>query len=71
MPGTSAENVKRWAEQIIKLRERINKLYAEETGQSIEKIQADTDRDYWFAPDEAVEYGLISRVINTYAELNA
>lgn len=71
MPGTSAENVKRWAEQILKLRERINKLYAEETGHSIEKIQADTDRDYWFTPDEAVAYGLIHRVINSYAELNA
>lgn len=70
LPGTSAENVKRWAEQIIKLRTRINNLYAEETGQSIEKIKEDTDRDTWFTPDAAVEYGLISKVINSYDDLN-
>ena len=71
MPGTSAENLKRWAEQIIKLRTRINNLYAEETGQAIEKIREDTDRDTWFSPEDAVEYGLISKVINSYDDLNA
>ena len=70
IPGTSAENLKRWAEQILKLRTRINNLYAAETGQAIEKIQEDTDRDTWFTPEDAVEYGLISKVINTYGDLN-
>ncbi|MCZ6636408.1 MAG: ATP-dependent Clp protease proteolytic subunit [bacterium] len=68
-PGAQAENIKRWAEQILKLRERINRLYAEETGHSIEKIQEDTDRDYWMSPEEAVEYGLLSKVITSYEEI--
>ena len=71
IPGTSAENLKRWAEQILKLRARINHLYARETGQTLQKIQEDTDRDTWFTPEAAVEYGLISKVINTYTDLNA
>ena len=66
-----AEDIKRTAEQILKLRERINKLYAEETGQPLEKVQEDTDRDYWLSPEEAVEYGLISKVISSHEELDA
>jgi ATP-dependent Clp protease protease subunit len=69
IPGTSAENIKRWAEQIIKLRTKINQLYADETGRPIEEIAQDTDRDRWFTPEEAVEYGLISHVIASYDDL--
>ena len=65
----AAEDIKRTAEQILKLRQRINELYAAETGQSIEKVSEDTDRDYWMSADEAVEYGLISRVINSIEDL--
>ena len=57
----AAEDIKRTAEQILKLRQRINELYAQETGQPIEKVSEDTDRDYWMSAEEAVEYGLISR----------
>ena len=67
----AAEDIKRTAEQIIKLRLRINELYAEETGQALEKVTKDTDRDYWMTAQEAVEYGLISRVIATYDELES
>jgi len=70
IPGTSAENVKRWAEQIIKLRKKINQLYADETGRPIEEIQQATDRDQWFTPEEAVEYGLISKIITNYNDLD-
>lgn len=69
IPGTSAENVKRWAEQIIKLRKKINQLYADETGRPFDEIAQDTDRDRWFTPEEAVEYGLISHVISSYNDL--
>ncbi|MDP6776220.1 MAG: ATP-dependent Clp protease proteolytic subunit [Candidatus Latescibacteria bacterium] len=65
----AAEDIRRTAEQILKLRERINELYAKETGQPLEKVQEDTDRDYWLSAEEAVEYGLISKVIDTCAEL--
>lgn len=69
IPGTSAENVKRWAEQIIKIRKKINELYARETGRPVEEIAEATDRDYWFSAEEAVEYGLISHVISSYDDL--
>ncbi|MDA0711547.1 MAG: ATP-dependent Clp protease proteolytic subunit [bacterium] len=69
IPGTSAENIKRWAEQIIKLRRKINQLYADETGRPFEEIVRDTDRDRWFSPEEAVAYGLIHKVISSYGDL--
>ena len=65
----AAEDIKRTAEQILKLRERINELYAEETGQPLEKVSDDTDRDYWMTAPEAVEYGLISKVVTAMGEL--
>ena len=67
----SAEDLRRTAEEILKLRARINELYAEETGQPLEKVAVDTDRDFWMTAEEAVEYGLISRVVNSYDELEA
>lgn len=65
----AAEDIKRTAEQILKLRARINELYAEETGQPLEKVSDDTDRDYWMTAPEAVEYGLISKVVTAMGEL--
>lgn len=51
------------AEKIIEIRQRINKILAEETGQPLENIEHDTDRDYFLSADEAKEYGLIDNVI--------
>jgi ATP-dependent Clp protease, protease subunit len=65
----AAEDLRRTAEQILKLRQRINELYAQETGQPLAKVSEDTDRDYWMTAQEAVEYGLISRVVNSHDEL--
>jgi ATP-dependent Clp protease protease subunit len=65
----AAEDLRRTAEQILKLRQRINELYASETGQPLDKVSVDTDRDYWMTAQEAVEYGLISRVVNSASEL--
>lgn len=64
-----AEDLRRTAEQILKLRQRINELYAEETGQPFDKITEDTDRDFWMSAEEAVGYGLIHKVISSYDEL--
>ena len=64
-----AEDVKRTAEQVIKTRRLINELYARETGQPVEKVEEDTDRDYWMSAQEAVDYGLVTRIINTYSDL--
>ena len=44
------------------MRQRLNKILAEHTGQTVERIAEDTDRDFWMSPDEAEEYGLIDEV---------
>ncbi|MGF1529192.1 MAG: ATP-dependent Clp protease proteolytic subunit [Candidatus Competibacterales bacterium] len=58
------------AEQIIKMRERLDRIFADATGQPLERIAKDTDRDYWMTPDEAIDYGLLGRVIRSKAELS-
>lgn len=50
------------AQQIVYLRERLNEILAERTGQSLERIRKDTDRDYWMSAEQAVEYGAIDEV---------
>ena len=57
------------AREIIKMRERINRIIARETGQTYERIARDTDRNYWMGADEAIEYGLVSRVVESAKDL--
>ena len=57
------------ARELEKLRAKINQMIAEETGQSLDKVERDTDRDYWLSADEAQEYGLVSRIIANRSEL--
>ena len=66
----AAEDVRRTAEEVVKIKKKINEMYAAETGQPFEKVEEDTDRDYWMSPYEAVEYGLISRVVNGFDEID-
>jgi ATP-dependent Clp protease protease subunit len=51
------------AKEILKIREKINDLLATHTGQPIEKIGQDTERDYYMSGQEAIEYGLIDRIL--------
>ncbi|MBM3248165.1 MAG: ATP-dependent Clp endopeptidase proteolytic subunit ClpP [Candidatus Omnitrophica bacterium] len=51
------------AKEILRLRDKINEILAQHTGKPLEKIQKDTDRDYFMSPEEAKEYGLIDEVI--------
>jgi ATP-dependent Clp protease protease subunit len=53
------------AKEILRIREQLNGILADRTGQSIEKIQKDTDRDYFMSAQEAKDYGLIDKVIET------
>ncbi|MFC1525319.1 ClpP family protease [Candidatus Latescibacterota bacterium] len=53
------------AREIIKTREEINRLLAEHTGQDVEKIAKDTDRDYFMSSEEATEYGLVDEIITS------
>jgi ATP-dependent Clp protease protease subunit len=58
------------AKELEKLREKINHLIAHETGQDVNKVAVDTDRDYWLSADEALQYGLISRIISSRIDLD-
>lgn len=64
-----ATDIEIHAREIERTRDRINKLIAQETGQDLERVKKDTDRDYWMTADEAVSYGLISRTVNRRDEL--
>lgn len=59
------------AEEIMKMRENLNQLFAEQTGQPIERVRKDTDRNFWMSAEEALEYGLVGQIINTAADLDA
>ncbi len=67
--GGQAADIRIAAEEILKLRGRINQLIANETGQDVKKVENDSDRNFWMTSDQALEYGLISRVITTAGEL--
>lgn len=58
-----AEDIKIHAEKIIQIREQINKILSERTGQPYERIEKDTDRDFFMSAKEAKEYGIIDEVI--------
>jgi len=57
------------ANEILRIRQRINMLISEETGQPIEKVENDTRRNYWLDAEQAVEYGLISKIVQSRKDL--
>ncbi len=62
-----AEDIKIHAEWILKTREKLNRILAENSGQPLEKVERDTDRDHFMSADEACAYGLIDQVITSKA----
>ena len=66
-----AADIEIQAREIVAVRERLNEILSRHTGQTAERIAADTDRDYWMSPDEAVEYGLVDSVQRPRADLKA
>ena len=62
-----ASDIEIQAREILKTREQLNRLYAERTGQTLERIAADMERDRWMSPVEAQEYGLIDQVLDKRA----
>ncbi len=62
-----ATDIEIHAREILKTREQLNRIYADRTGQSIEKITSDMERDFFMSPTEAKEYGLIDQVIERRA----
>jgi ATP-dependent Clp protease protease subunit len=62
-----AADIEIQAREILKTREQLNRIYSERTGQSVDKIAADMERDYWMSPIEAKDYGLIDQVLDKRA----
>ncbi len=58
------------AKQILKIKEKLNKILAEHTGQSLEKVEKDTDRDFYLSAQEAKDYGIIDQVIDKESKEN-
>ena len=62
--GGDASDIEIHAREIVKTRERINGIIADQTGQSLTKVSEDTQRDYWMSAEESVEYGLVGKIVN-------
>ena len=57
------------AKEILRVRKRINSIISEATGQPIEKVNKDTDRNYWLNAEEALEYGIVNKIISSHSQL--
>jgi len=57
------------AEEILKMRERLNRIIARETGQPIERIVHDTERNYWMSAEQACEYGMVAKIVSSANEV--
>lgn len=66
--GGQAADIRIEALEIVKIRTRINRLISEETGQTVEKVALDSDRNYWMNAEEAHGYGLVNKIITNIAE---
>lgn len=65
----TASDIQIEASEILKCREKINRMISDETNQEFEKVENDTRRNYWMSAEEAVKYGLISKIIQTHSDL--
>jgi ATP-dependent Clp protease protease subunit len=64
-----ASDVQIQAREILRMRERLNRIFADATGQPIDKIKRDVDRDYWMQAEEAKAYGLVGRIVKSHTEI--
>jgi len=67
--GGSATEIDIQAREVLKMRERLNLIFAEATGQPLEKIVKDTNRDHWMNAEEARTYGVVGKIIRSAAEM--
>ncbi|PZP30734.1 MAG: ATP-dependent Clp protease proteolytic subunit [Roseateles depolymerans] len=67
--GGQASDIAIQAKEIIRTRERIAGVIARETGQPLERVRADIERDFWMSAQEAIDYGLVSRVVERQSDL--
>jgi len=67
--GGTASDIEIEAREIINMRDRVNRIFARETGQPLERIEEDTHRNFWLGAEAAVRYGLVGRIINNSGDL--
>jgi ATP-dependent Clp protease protease subunit len=63
------QDIRIQAQEILGIRAKINELIANETGQPVEKVRKDSDRDFWMSSEEALEYGLIYKIVKNMTEV--
>ena len=68
--GGTASDIKIQAELILHMKKQMAELIAEQTGQSVETIERDSDRDRWFTADQALEYGLVDHVVRSAGQVS-
>jgi ATP-dependent Clp protease protease subunit len=67
--GGSASDIEIEAREILRMRDRLNRIFSRETGQPIERIEEDTHRNFWLDAEAAVKYGIVGKIINQASEL--
>ena len=67
--GGQATDVEIQAREIIKMRQRLNQIFADATGKTLEQIKKDTDRDFWMSAQEAKDYGLVGKIVSHRSEI--
>ena len=67
--GGMASDIEIQVREMRTMRDRLNQIFADATGQTLAKVQADTDRDFWLSAEEAIEYGLCSKIVTSQSEL--
>ncbi len=68
--GGTASDVKIEVEELIKMRKRLNQIFADQTGQPLERVTEDSDRNFWMSAQEAVDYGLAGFIVKSASELS-
>jgi ATP-dependent Clp protease, protease subunit len=68
--GGTASDIDIEAREILRMRDRLNRIFARETGQPLERIEEDTHRNFWLSADAAVRYGLVGKIIEQAGELD-
>jgi ATP-dependent Clp protease protease subunit len=69
--GGTASDIEIEAREILKMRDRLNRVFAQQTGQPLERIEEDTRRNFWLSAEEAKRYGLVGQIIQQQTELGA
>ena len=67
--GGQAMDIQIEADEMLKARDRLNRAIAECTGQPLDRVEQDTDRNFWMSPEEARDYGIVGRIISSSSEL--